>query len=43
MELDFSRKINLKKPEGFEELTTNESWAAEEKNGKKLQGSPARR
>jgi hypothetical protein len=36
MELDFSDEINLKKPEGFEELITNESWAAEEKKGKKL-------
>jgi hypothetical protein len=36
MELDFSKQINLQKPEGFEETITNEAWAAEKTKGKKL-------
>ena len=36
MELDFSKEINLQKPEGFEEAITNEAWAAEKQKGKKL-------
>lgn len=36
MELDFSEDIKKLKAEGFEEDITNESWAAEEKKGKKL-------
>lgn len=36
MELDFSDKIKKQNPEGFEEDITHESWAAEEKKGKKL-------
>jgi len=36
MELDFSDQINLRKPEGFEEIVTNEAWAAEKEKGKKL-------
>lgn len=36
MELDFSNEINLRKPEGFEEIVTNEAWAAEKEKGKKL-------
>lgn len=36
MELDFSKQINLQKPEGFEESITNEAWAAEKQKGKKL-------
>ena len=36
MELDFSKQINLNKPEGFEENITKEAWAAEKQKGKKL-------
>ena len=36
MELDFSKQINLKKPEGFEENINKEAWAAEKQKGKKL-------
>ena len=36
MELDFSEDIKKLKAEGFEEDITHESWAAEEKKGKKL-------